>query len=223
MSESVHPSPEEPPADQALSRSAGDEAVPAAAAFAEAFRLQAEALDRLDRTQRRIVDTLERTDKAQHVVASTRALNETFRGLSEIQRGLLDAVLSEKGRGRWLPFAFAAVALLAVALGFFLYQEWTRDTTAPLADLTAAERRVADLQGEAERLQGREGELERRLSDAARREQDLQGRLDAASRKLQAHEAARKDRAAEVERLRERASAAEAQVGNFLALKARAA
>ena len=69
------------------------------AAMAEALRFNAEALQRIDANQRRLSENLEKSEKATQMVASTRALNETFKGLSEIQRGLLDAVVRGRNGG----------------------------------------------------------------------------------------------------------------------------
>ena len=68
------------------------------AAMADALRANAEALQRIDSNQRKIAESIEKGDKAGQVITSTRALNETFRGLADIQRGLLDAVVSDKDR-----------------------------------------------------------------------------------------------------------------------------
>ena len=113
------------------------------AAMAEALRLNAEALGRLDRNQQKIAETIERNDKAGQVVTSTRALNETFRGLTEIQRGLLDSLVQGRGRGQGLPFAFAAIAVLAAMLGFLAYERLSSDSTIP-REVYEASRKTSD-------------------------------------------------------------------------------
>lgn len=154
-------------------------------AFAEAMRAQAEALQKLDATQRKIADTIEKSEKAQNVVASTRALNETFRGLGEIQRGLLDAVVKDRGRGRGLPFAFAAIAILAAMLGFLLYQRWTGEETVGRDVYRDARGRADELATEVAALRVRDSEgsharsdLQRRLSEAESAAADLRRELE---------------------------------------------
>ncbi|MCZ6573723.1 MAG: hypothetical protein ACE10D_03195 [Planctomycetota bacterium] len=214
----TEPRPSAPldPESKSLRRAEDDSPVLAAAAFAEAFRLQAEALNRLDRTQRKIVDTLERSEKAQNLVASTRALNETFRGLSRIQRGLLDAVLSDKGRGRGMPLVLVAALALSLVLGFLLVQK--KDGAEP-ARLVQVERELTDARAEQQRLRGMEEETRKR---AAKLEGELRGDLATAREGLAAYGASEKRTETEMQRLRDKASEADGLLQNFLTVKARA-
>ena len=79
----------------------------------------AEALHKIDSSQRQMADSLRKSDKVTQVVTSTKALNETFRGLGEIQRGLLETLVKDRnGRGGTSPIAF--VVIDSVSLGSML-------------------------------------------------------------------------------------------------------
>ena len=56
----------------------------------QAFRLNAEALHRLEALQGELARAVQRSDRSELVLQSTQALNETFRGLATIQRSLLE-------------------------------------------------------------------------------------------------------------------------------------
>jgi len=149
---------------------AGPDGVTPVQAIAEALRINAEALRRIDQNQKRIAESVEKGEKATNVVTSTRALNETFRGLSEIQRGLLDAVLKHRGGGRGVGFAFLAVAVLAGALGFLAYDRLTSGDTVSRELYEAARAQAEGQAREVGLLHGREGEAqgrEQRLRDEA--------------------------------------------------------
>ncbi|MHC4930841.1 MAG: hypothetical protein ACYTGV_01440 [Planctomycetota bacterium] len=134
------------------------------AAMAEALRANAEALHRIDQNQRKIAESLEKGERATKLVANTRALNETFRGLSDIQRGLLDAVVSDRGRGRGLPFAFAAIAILAALLGFLLYERWTGAETVSRELYDQSQQAKEGLTAQVGDLRARLAELDRRAA-----------------------------------------------------------
>ncbi|MGH7162875.1 MAG: hypothetical protein ACREID_05270, partial [Planctomycetota bacterium] len=144
------------------------------ALMVDALRAHAEALQRIDVTQRRLVDSLERQDRSSNVVASTRALNETFKGLGEIQRGLLDAVVKDSGRGKGLPFAFVAIALLAGLLAFVLFERWTGDRTVGRDLFEEARKRGDELAAAVERSSARETELVEERRGLAARVADLE-------------------------------------------------
>ena len=92
----------------------------AIAAMAEAFRTQAEILQNINRTQREIAQNLEKNERAQGVLTSTRALNDTFKGLTDIQKGLLDAVTDSRSRPSAWPIALTVLGLVACAVVFFV-------------------------------------------------------------------------------------------------------
>lgn len=175
--------------DRGLRRVDADAVVPFAA-MAEALRANAEALQRIDRSQQKIAESIEKGDKAGQVVTSTRALNDTFRGLSEIQRGLLEAVVSERGRGKGLPFAFAAIAILAGLLGFLLYERWTATDTVPRVVFEAARKtseeraeRIAELRSTMNDSSSTLSAIRQQLSEANTRAETAERERDAAQRK----------------------------------------
>lgn len=182
------------------------------AAMAEALRASAETMQRIDATQRRIADTIERGDRAQQVVASTRALNETFRGLTDIQKGLLDAVIRGGGRSRGLLPAFAAITVLALLLGFLLYERWAGDNTVSRELLDAARREASTASGERDTLQAalaQAGDLARQ-ADARVVERDAT---------IAALERAGEDLRRRVADLEEELEENKARLKNYLAVK----
>ena len=68
--------------------------------LARAFQANAEALQGLGNLQTQLIEALQRSDRSELVLASTQTLNETFRGLSLIQRELL-RVLERHGLTRY--------------------------------------------------------------------------------------------------------------------------
>lgn len=184
--------------------------------MAEALRANAEALRRVDANQRKIADTLERSDKASQMVTSTRALNETFRGLSEIQRGLLEAVLRGRGGGRaGFLLGVAAALLLGGLVGFLLAERRLEERMVPTGVLEA-ERRRADA------LAGERTDLLARLRAAEERAGNLEERIEEA-RQATREEAARADAQAErVRRLESDLESKQASLEQFVAVKAQA-
>ncbi len=199
----------ERPEDAALAAPGGDSprgvGVPLAA-MAQAFRAQAEAIERIQSTQRQIADTLERSEKATGVIASTRALNETFRGLTEVQRGLLDAVVKDRGRGRGLPLAFGAIALLALLLGALLFERAGSGNQVPVEVLREAQARHEALSTEAERAraqaaasEAKTADLQSRAERSERAAADETRRSEAIARDLEALQGKVRERAVELE------------------------
>jgi len=186
------------------------------AAMAEALRANAEALHRLDESQRRIAESIEKGERAQQVVTSTRTLNDTFRGLSEIQRGLLDALVKGKrGGGGGSALLLALAAVLSGLLCVLVYDRWVSDRTVPKERYEDARREsdrlratIEDLKGQGAAGVARERESERKLGDRDEA-------LAAAGRASE--EATRKVRDLERD-LREK----EARLEQFLAVKAQA-
>jgi hypothetical protein len=182
------------------------------AAMAEALRANAEALHRIDSNQRKIAESLEKGDRAQKLVSNTRALNETFRGLSDIQRGLLDAVVSDRGRGRGLPFAFAAIAILAALLGFLLYERWTGTET--------VSRELYDQSQQAkEGLTAQVGDLRARLRELDRRAEALGSKLGERDEALAAGKRERADLERKRSELESELATKEARLREYLTVK----
>jgi hypothetical protein len=194
--------PEASSAERALQPLPDLQSMPAPlAAMAEALRANAEALQRLDANQRHIADTIERSDRAQQVVASTRALNETFRGLSDIQRGLLDAIVKTRRGGS--PLLFAVAALLLALFAVLLYDRWMVARTVPIeryeetrAEAAALRTTIEDLKGriaaggeQARTYESRLGEKEEALAAAARKAEELGGKISTLELDLKEKEA----------------------------------
>ena len=187
------------------------------AARAEALRANAEALRRVDANQRKIAETMERADKATQVVTSTRALNETFRGLSEIQRGLLDAVLRRRDGGSRAGFlaGVLAAALVGGLLGFLFAERWLEDRTVTTGVHEAARQR-------AEALAEEKADLVARIRAAEEREKTLKERIEQAERGAK-EEAARADKEGErVRKLETELESKQASLEQFVAVKAQA-
>jgi len=78
------------------------------------FRAHAEVLDSILDTQRRLLGAIGRADRSEMMVASTQALNETFKSLQETQRELCARLASpDGGRGGWGKGSRAGTLLLA--------------------------------------------------------------------------------------------------------------
>lgn len=91
------------------------------AALAAAFQANAAALLRSQEMQADLGRALQRADRSEVMVQTTGALNETFRGLTNVQRSLasrIEASERHAKEGRWfLPaLVLAATALVGVAL-----------------------------------------------------------------------------------------------------------
>jgi hypothetical protein len=182
------------------------------AAMAEALRANADALRRIDSNQKKIAAAVERSEKATQIVTSTRNLNETFRGLTEIQRSLLDAFVRDRGRGRGMPFVLAVFVVLAALLAFLFY-EWRNGE----AKVSAAV--YADARSAAERLQGENTVLAGRI-------QQLEARVDAADRvserdraRLTSLESDKAELEATVAELNQQLALKEASLKEYLVMK----
>jgi len=185
------------------------------AAMAEALRANAEAIERIDATQRKIAETLEKGEKASNVVASTRALNDTFRGLGEIQRGLLDAVTKDRGRSRGMPLAIGAIALLAGLVGILGYDRLRGDRSVDRAT-------YADARARADELQGLLADARVREQEEAARRRSLEERLSSAEAAFRGIEAEKAALLREREDLRAQAKAGGEKLSQFLEVKERA-
>lgn len=186
------------------------------AAMADALRANAEALHRLDQSQRRIAESIEKSERGQQVVASTRALNDTFRGLSEIQRGLLDALVKRnQGGGGASPLLLALAAVLAGLLSVLVYDRWTAGRTVPVERYEAA-------RAESERLRASAEELRKGGDDARGRGRDLEKQLSGKEDALAAAGRDAERSAARIEDLERELREKEARLEQFLAVKAQA-
>jgi HAMP domain-containing protein len=185
-------------------------------AMAEALRANAEALNRLDRSQQRIVESIEKSERAQQVVASTRALNETFRGLSEIQRGLLDSLANRgKGGGGASPLLLVLAALLSGLLCVLVYDRWISERTVPIE-------RLAEARADGDALRARIEEMKTAASASDARERDLAKRIASQEDALTAAGKGATESADKIDALKAELKEKDARVEQFLAVKAQA-
>jgi hypothetical protein len=182
------------------------------AAMAEALRMQAEAIEKIDRSQRKIAESIEKGDKAHQVITSTRALNETFKGLTEVQRGLLESIVRDRGRSRGLPFAVITIALLAGLLGLLVFERFSSDRTVPRAvfeQLRASYEdradRLSELRATMEASSGNLDALRQQAAESDRRADALQRSNESLERKNH--------------QLSEDLGAKESRLKNYLAVK----
>jgi hypothetical protein len=189
---------------------------PPIAAMAEALRANAEALHRLDKSQQRIVESIEKSERGQQIVASTRALNDTFRGLSEIQRGLLDAVLKKnQGGGGGSPLLLALAAVLSGLLCVLVYDRWVSERNVPVERYEAARAEIERLRAAGEDWKGQE-------AAAGARERDLAKQLNGKDEALAAASRGAEESAGKIADLQGELREKEARLEQFLAVKAQA-
>ncbi len=153
----------------------------AIAAMAEAFRTQAEILQNINRTQREIAQSLEKNERAQGVLTSTRALNDTFKGLTDIQKGLLDALTDGRSRQSGWPIALTALGFIACLVLLFVIKP-SGDTVSRVeyARLDSSYRRAAKDLANYRLLDGKRNEEMARSKERAR--QALKARADSEAR-----------------------------------------
>lgn len=217
MDDETRPSQDLSPVDKP--EIAGDPV--AIAAMAEAFRAQAEILQNINRTQREIAESLEKSERASGVLTSTRALNDTFKGLTDIQKGLLDALTDSRSRGSLWPIALAALGLVAcLALLFFLNQ--AGEPGVPRAEYARVEQSYRRAAQDLARLRLTETE---RAEELARHKERAERALEERADYEQRAEAAESE--AETLRIRNRGLAKKAEIRSdelqsYLAVKAQA-
>jgi hypothetical protein len=186
------------------------------AAMAEALRANAEALHRLDRSQQRIAESIEKSERAQQVVTSTRALNDTFKGLSEIQRGLLDTLVKSNGGGRGAsPLLLLLAAILSALLSILVYDRWISERTVPVG-------RLAEARAEADGLRARLEETKTQATAAQARDREAERQLTQRDEALSAAGRGAAEAAAKAERLERELREKETRLEQFLAVKAQA-
>ncbi len=195
------------------------------AAMAEALRANAQALHKIDESQRKMAETMERTDKSAQVITSTKALNETFRSLSDIQRGLLDALVNRRG------FSIGVVLVLLLLFGVMagLGGFWAAQRFGPRdpsgvtgAAHAAAVQRASDFERVAR-------DAERRYEDAKQSADDWKTRQLAAETErlrlngeLTASRAGLEPLRLRIKELEGEAGVQKARLSNFLEVKAQA-
>lgn len=96
-----------------------DESNPLAAPIhdlARAFAVQAEMLKVLHDNQAEIIRSMKKDGRSEMMLNSTKALNETFRGVKEVQEGLIDKLNRSDGQGGFSPFLVGGLFVV-----FFLF------------------------------------------------------------------------------------------------------
>ena len=177
--------------------------------IATAFRMNAEALNTLKQMQGDLADSVKRGDRSQLVVQSTKALNETFRNLSAVQRELLSRLDESRGGApaRSSPLVpMLLLGLLVVLLGgIYVVLEAVNEQGAKQGDRPPANHAKEVMeswkQGRAEGAEHADAEIQRlgkRLEDEKARGRRLEKQLDERGDELGTSERAR--RTAELER-----------------------
>jgi len=177
--------------------------------IAAAFRMNAEALHTLKQMQGDLADSVKRGDRSELVLQSTRALNDTFRNLTAVQRELLARLDGSRptaapGRSPLVPLLI--LGLLIVMLGgIYVILDTLDEQAARNPELAPAEvaRRERDSwkEGRSEGAQHADAEirrLEESLEEAKERRRTLERELDAKVGELGAID--RGKRTAELER-----------------------
>ncbi|MHC4820714.1 MAG: hypothetical protein ACYTDX_03220 [Planctomycetota bacterium] len=157
--------------------------------LANAMRANAEALRSVQETQERIARAVDRGDRTDAVVQSTKALNETFRGVRAAQDALVGKLEREQKRPAKVALLAAAVVLAVagiVATPFLMRED-------------SLEKRI-------EKLGTSIGSADREAWEESRRkaEKDLLDRLEDLSKKSSLSEADRAGREAEIAEMRGR-------------------
>src|SRR5262245_27695509 len=97
------------------------------AALAAAFQANVEALRRSHEVQADLGRALQRADRSEALLQSTGALNETFRGLTQVQRSLSQRIETsdkEARTGRWFLPVLVLAALVVVGTGLWLVLQY---------------------------------------------------------------------------------------------------
>jgi len=92
--------------------------------LAEAFRQNSETLKSMAEGQARLGRRIEKSDRSEAVVQSTKALNETFRGVQRTQERLMGRLDEEKKRPVRLLVAAAVVFVALVGGSLYLLFTW---------------------------------------------------------------------------------------------------
>jgi len=140
-------------------------------AMAEALRANAEALHQIDSSQKKMADTIRKTDR--------------FRGLSEIQRGLLDALVRERTRKVASgPWPYLSLVLLLALLTVLAWQQYTADSRIPREMYEQARRDADTLRGRSAALDSQVVEMRERGRETGRELETLRERSQASATEL---------------------------------------
>ena len=154
--------------------------------LAEAFRQNSEAMKSLAEGQARLGRRVEKSDRSQAIVQSTKALNETFRGVQRTQERLMGRLDGERKRPLLLLLASAAVFVALVGGSLYILFHWLDDR-----DRVESLDRKETIQGivaaHADVVEDLRTKLARAETELARRESDAknaQANLEDLSRRL---------------------------------------
>jgi len=137
--------------------------------LAEAFRSNSDAMKSLAEGQARLGRRIEKSDRSEAVVQSTKALNDTFRGVQRTQERLMGRLDDEKKQPLRLLIASAAVFVVLVGGSLYLLFTWLdgRDRTAGQDRKETIESIVA---GHADVVEDLRAKLTRAESELVRRD-----------------------------------------------------
>lgn len=197
------------------------------AELARAFQANAQALEALGSLQSQLIAAVQRNDRAEMMLASTQALNDTFRNLTHVQRAILDRLEEgERARGRGgrlvplLLLGLAATVVLATFVLVDLGQRFIESQPDPEA---LTERTAALLsQGREEAAQAAEAEARRAqsaLDESDERLRAAQTRLDAERDEHAATQRTLGAKEAELDALRRQASVAQTEALKITSLE----
>ncbi|MEZ6196471.1 MAG: hypothetical protein R3F20_12200 [Planctomycetota bacterium] len=173
----------------AVDREAADAIARPLGDLAKAFALQAEVLQSVHETQARIQESLANDQRSEMMLNSTKALNETFKGVRGTQQELLEELRRERGaKQRWI-WGFAALGLVVCGLAGWVWLDSRRQLSERNFDqgrrIDAVEGRVlAQVEATAERARESEAEFQRRLEGSRNDERNATQRFAAAEVEL---------------------------------------
>ncbi len=137
--------------------------------LAEAFRQNSEALKSMADGQARLGRRIEKSDRSEAVVQSTKALNETFRGVQRTQERLMGRLDEEKKRPVRLLVAAAVVVVALVGGSLYLLFTWL-DKRDSLAGQERQDTIVGIVDGHADIVDDLQSKLLRAETELARPE-----------------------------------------------------
>lgn len=196
--------------------------------LAQAFAMQAEMLKVVHQNQEKLQDAIADDKRSEMMLNSTKALNETFRGVRSVQQGLADRLqAAERTSTRWKITALVAFVLV-VAAGVWAIQRVTSrdsgetdDLRRQVADLRAGivpryEKMIEEAKGEATRLRTDLDTLDEALSQARIAAETERRRAEGLDVKVNELERAGGVGSAEAERLQAQVEKLEKEVAFYL-------
>ena len=159
----------------------------------QAFRMNAEALHRLQDMQQQLVGAVERSNRSEMMIQSTQTLNETFRNLTQVQRSLLDRVEAapQRSSSRMVPLMLLGLLIVLVG-GVAVIVESIRQNEGANAAARVDQAQVAEQISES-LARGRQEGMTQRTAEVER----LQAALAAADERIVEHQTALDDAARE--------------------------